>query len=115
MPHQSTAENHEGATARAAFREFVADMNPREACELPGIQHFAHWLASAANMLIPARYLHEKHDGEMTVREALAAELALGPREPGGSEDTDYWRAIKPHLKALEALFVSRCRCEPAH
>ncbi len=85
-----------------SWEDFVDHLNPRAACELLGLEHFPHWLASAANMLILAEYLGQKYGPEVTVRQALVAELKAGPRPPSGSEETDWWQAIKPHLKELE-------------
>ena len=88
----------------AYWEAFVAELDPRQACELLGIQHFPHYLAAAANFLLLAQHLRAKHDPKVSVRQALIAELKKGPYPPSGSEETDYWKAIKPHIPVLEEV-----------
>ena len=89
---------------RAYWEAFVKELDPQKACELLGIQHFPHYLASAANLALLVQHLQAKHGPDVKVRDALIAELQNGPYPPSGSEDTDYWRAIKPHVPVLEEV-----------
>lgn len=88
------------------WEEFIEHLDPQSACELLGIEHFPHWLASAANMLLLAQHLAARHPGR-TVRQALAAELKAGPHPPSRSQETDWWRAIEPHLEDWEAMVMA--------
>ncbi len=89
------------------WEEFVDQLDPRTACELLGIEHFPHWLASAANLLILAEHLAAKYGPGVTVRQALIAELKAGPHPPSGSENTDWWKQIEPHVKEWEAVVMA--------
>lgn len=89
------------------WEEFVEQLDPRTACELLGIEHFPHYLASAANLLILAEHLAAKYGTSMTVRQALVAELKAGPHPPSGSENTQWWKLIEPHVKEWEAQVMA--------
>jgi hypothetical protein len=107
-PSPSPDLNLAGAVmSPALWEEFLDQLDPQSACELLGILHFPHWLASAANFLLLAQYLGEKYGPGVSVRQALAAELKSGPRAPSHSEETDWWQAIVPHLPELEKMVYS--------
>lgn len=103
---------------QASWEDYVRGLTPQEACELLGVQHFPHWLASAANMLLLVQHLSTRHGPNMTIREALIAELKQGPYPPSGSENTAWWQQIKPHLPILEKMllvFMVRTGNLPGH
>ncbi len=88
-----------------AFLEaYVRELDPQQACELLGIQHFPHYLAAAANLALLAQHLRGKYGSSVKIKDALIAELKKGPYPPSGSEETDYWQAIKPHLPVVEEV-----------
>lgn len=88
----------------ALWEQMVDELDSQTACELLGILHFPHWLAAAANFHLLAEYLGGRHGPHVTVRQALVAELKAGPRPPSGSQETDWWKAIEPHLPRLEQI-----------
>lgn len=92
------------------WEEFIEHLDPQSACELVGLEHFPHWLASAANMLLLAQHLAARHGPGLTIRQALVAELRAGPHPPSGSEDSAWWKAIAPHLPEWEALVMALMR-----
>jgi hypothetical protein len=103
---------------QASWEDYVRGLTPQEACELLGVEHFPHWLASAANLLLLAQHLAARHGPDVTIRAALIAELKEGPHPPSGSEHTAWWREIKPHLPALEKIllvFMAKTGNLPGH
>jgi hypothetical protein len=106
-PIDSAPETHAAPLVCLApnlWEDFVEHLDPQSACELVGLEHFPHWLASAANMLLLAQYLAARHGPGLTIRQALTAELKAGPHPPSGSENTAWWKAIEPHVQEWEAM-----------
>ncbi|MFZ5587631.1 MAG: hypothetical protein ACOZHQ_17055 [Thermodesulfobacteriota bacterium] len=103
---------------QASWEDYVRRLTPQEACELLGVEHFPHWLASAANLLLLAQHLAARHGPDVRIRDALIAELKEGPHPPSGSENTTWWREIKPHLPMLEKVllvFMAKTGNLPGH
>ena len=76
------------------------ELDPQLVCKLLGIDHFPHWLASAANMLLLALALKER-GYTCTVREAIQQELFKCPT-PAESEKSQWWLAMKADVERLE-------------
>ncbi len=100
----ATAQPAQSAKADAYWEAYVRELDPQQACELLGIEHFPHYLAAAANLLLLAQHLQAKYGPGVKVKEALIAELKKGPYPPSHSEDTTWWAAIRPHLPVVEEV-----------
>lgn len=88
----------------AFWEAYVRELDPRQACELLGIEHFPHYLAAAANLALLAQHLQAKYGPGVKIKDALISELKKGPYPPSGSENTTWWKAIEPHLPVVEEV-----------
>lgn len=75
----------------AFWEAYVRELDPQQACELLGIEHFPHYLAAATNLALLAQHLRGKYGSSVKIKDALIAELKKGPHPPSGSENTAYW------------------------
>jgi hypothetical protein len=88
----------------AFWEAYVRELDPQQACELLGIEHFPHYLAAAANLALLAQHLQAKYGAGVKIKDALISELKKGPYPPSGSKNTTWWKAMEPHLPVVEEV-----------